>query len=78
MDFDEWWMREGRWLDPEPAVSWHDKRKDLMAAAFAAAKAQSGNYVADAPEGAHRVTFANGREVYMDEDGELRVGWVNR
>src|SRR6202142_4787663 len=73
MDFEEWWSRTGRQLDPDPDVNWYDKRKDLMAMVWLAAKAQSGNYVADAPEGAHRVTFANGREVYMSEDGEMRV-----
>src|ERR1019366_5722957 len=78
MDFDEWWTRRGQYVDPEASVSWADKRKGLAEEAFAAAKAQSGNYVADAPEGAHRVTFANGREVYLGKDGELKVGWANR
>lgn len=75
MDFDEWWMRTGRWLDPEPAVSWHDKRKALMEEAWAAAKAQSGNYVADTAESPHAVTFANGRKVVVGSDGALGVGW---
>lgn len=58
-DFEEWWMRVGRLIDPEPSVNWYDKRKDLMAAAFAAAKAQSGNYVADVEQRPTSVTFAN-------------------
>jgi hypothetical protein len=77
MDFDEWWIRKGRFIDTEPSVSSADKMKDMMSMAWEAARAQSGNYVADAPEGAHRITFANGREVYMSEDGELRVGWID-
>ena len=76
MDFDEWWNRVGQHVDPDPQALWSLKRKALASEAFAAAKAQSGNYVADAPEGAHRVTFANGRTVNMSEDGEMRVGWV--
>jgi hypothetical protein len=63
MNFDEWWMRVGRHIDPEPSVNWYDKRKDLMAAAFEAAKAQSGNYVCDDDTRPTKVTFANGRVV---------------
>ena len=75
MDFEEWWMRMGRFIDPEPSASWEDKRKDLAAEAFAAAKAQSGNYVADDAVDAHKVTFANGRTVQVGADGVLSVGW---
>ncbi len=69
MDFEEWWLRKGQYLDP---VS---MRKDLAAQAFAAAKAQSGNYVADDAVMPHKVTFANGRTVSVGGDGILSVGW---
>ncbi len=76
MDFDEWWMRTGRWLDPEPSVSWHDKRKSIMEAAWAAAKAQSGNYVCDKEVEPEVVTFANGRRVkFVGDYGSLEIGW---
>jgi hypothetical protein len=75
MDFDEWWQRRGRLIDPEPNASWEDKRRDLAAEAFAASKAQSGNYVADTAEAPHEVTFANGRTVKVGDDGSLTVGW---
>ena len=75
MNFDEWWMRRGWLLDPSPLGSWEDKYKDLAAEAFAAAKAQSGNYVADDAVMPHKVTFANGRTVSVDGDGILSVGW---
>ena len=75
-DFDEWWQRRGRLIDPEPLASWEDKRRGLAAAAFAAAKAQSGNYVADDAVEPHKVTFANGRTVEVGADGVLQVGWA--
>lgn len=46
--FEEWWSRAGQYVDPDTSdVPWSDKRKGLAAAAFAAAFAQSTNYVAD-------------------------------
>lgn len=74
MDFDKWWMRRGRFIDPELSSLWEDKCKVLAAEAFAAAKAQSGNYVADDAM-PHKVTFANGRTVSVGGDGILSVGW---
>ncbi len=68
MDFEEWWLRYGQYLAPV------FMRKDLAAQAFAAAKAQSGNYVADDAM-PHKVTFANGRTVSVGGDGILSVGW---
>lgn len=74
MDFEEWWTRRGKYVDPEPSVSWYDKRKDLAAEAFAAAKAQSTCYVADTVQAPHKVTFANDRVVEVLPDGTLEVG----
>jgi hypothetical protein len=73
MNFDEWWERCG--------IESSASRRDLAAEAFAAAKAQSGNYVCDRPVKPTEVTFANGRKVkLMPEDGEeafyLEVGWA--
>jgi hypothetical protein len=54
VDFDEWWMCTGRWLDPEPGRSgWYDKRKVLMAEAWVAA-----------------ITFANGGSMSCQEERE--------
>jgi hypothetical protein len=74
MDFDEWWIRKGRFIDTEPSVSAADKMKDMMSMAWEAARAQSGNYVADTCESPHKVTFANGRTVHVLPDGSLAVG----
>ncbi len=68
MDFEEWWLRHGQYLDLQGI------HKDLAAQAYAAAKAQSGNYVADDAM-PHKVTFANGRTVSVGGDGILSVGW---
>lgn len=79
MNFEEWWMRVGRLLDPEPSVSWYDKRKSLMDMAFEAAKAQSGNYTCDDDTLPCEVVFANGRrvEIVGNESGTfLEIGWV--
>jgi len=74
--FDAWWSRRGQFIDPDTSdVPWHDKRKALAEAAFDAAMAQSGNYVADAEVSPRCVTFANGRVVTVGHDGaSLDVG----
>lgn len=67
--FEQWWERDGRMIDPDfSEVSWYDKRKGLAEAAFNAAKAQSRNYVADEEVMPEKVTFANGRVVYIAEN----------
>lgn len=78
MDFDEWWIRRGRYMDTDPGVALVDKLKDMMEMSWAAAKAQSGNYVADTAEAPHEVIFANGRRVVVGSDGALGVGWNDR
>lgn len=71
--FAEWWSRVGQSLDPDTSdVPWFDKRKALAEAAFDAAMAQSGNYVADDAVEATQVTFVNGRTVTI-VDSFLRV-----
>lgn len=67
--FDEWWTRIGRTLDPDTEdVPWYDKRKGLAEAAFNAAKAQSRNYTADEEVMPEKVTFGNGRVVWIAEN----------
>lgn len=67
--FAEWWSRDGRFIDPDTDdVPWFDKRKGIAAAAFHAAMAQSGNYIADDPVTPMQVTFANGRQVTIAAD----------
>lgn len=65
--FEDWWEIRGDSLDPEPAVSWHDKRKDYAEMIFTAAMAISRNYVADKVEAPNMVKFANTREVWINE-----------
>ena len=73
--FDEWWSREGMFIDPDTDdVPWFDKRKALAEKAFAVATAQSGNYTADDSVNAKKVTFSNGRTVIVNQDGFLSVG----
>ena len=36
--FLDWWERVGRSLDPDPGVSWEDKRRDFAALVYAAGK----------------------------------------
>lgn len=63
-NFDEWWARVGRSIDPDTSdVPWEDKRRALAEAAFDAAIAQSGNYVANDDTRPTTVIFANGRAV---------------
>lgn len=69
--FEEWWDRTGKGIDPDTEdVPWHDKRKGLAAAAFAAAIAQSRNYTADKACEPTEVNFFNGRRIWIrfDED----------
>ena len=74
MDFEEWWSRVGKFIDPDASdVPWYDKRKRLAEAAFMAAKAESGNYIADDSIEPHAITFANGRQV--TSSGIISVGW---
>jgi hypothetical protein len=80
MDFAAWWTRVGKLLDPDPNESWYDKRHLLAEAAFRAAEAQSRNYVADKVESPGKVTFANGRVVYIEgsfRDACLAVSMVD-
>lgn len=72
--FDDWWHRDGQYLDPDTDdVPWFDKRKALAQMAFEAAMAASGNYTADDAVDALQFTFANGRIVQWSETG-LRIG----
>lgn len=67
--FDDWWARTGKGLDPDTEdVPWYDKRKGLAQAAFAAAMAQSRNYICDKSYDPTEVTFANGRKVWIRFD----------
>ena len=56
----------------------NDMSEDAVAyeASATRAMAVSGNYVADDAVHPKRVTFANGRTVWIGEDGSLQVGWV--
>lgn len=72
--FDEWWSREGQFLDPDTDdVPWFDKREGLARLAFEAATAQSRNYVANKDTFPSEVTFSNGRIVRMRAQGDGRV-----
>lgn len=72
--FDEWWGREGRFIDPDTSdIPWYDKRRALAEHAFHIAMAISRNYVADDDTDALQFTFANGRIVQWSENG-LRIG----
>lgn len=65
--FDEWWFREGQFLDPDTDdVPWFDKREGLARLAFEAAMAQSGNYVANDDTFPSEVIFSNGRIVRIN------------
>ena len=65
--FEEWWDRYGFNVDPDTSdVPWYDKRKGLAEIAFAAAMAQSGNYVANDETFPSEVTFSNGRIVRIN------------
>lgn len=65
--FEEWWARDGFYIDPDTSdVPWFDKRKGLAELAFAAAYAQSGNYVANDDTFPSEVTFSNGRIVRIN------------
>lgn len=66
--FDEWWSREGQFLDPDTDdVPWFDKREGLARLAFEAATAQSRNYVANDEIYPSEVTFSNGRRVFVNK-----------
>jgi hypothetical protein len=72
--FDEWWNREGQYLDPDTSdVPWFDKRRGLAEMAFNAAMAISGNYVSDDPVLPQRFDFVNGRAVWINNDGILET-----
>lgn len=65
--FEDWWDRIGFNVDPDTSdVPWYDKRKGLAEIAFAAAFAQSGNYVANDETFPSQVTFSNGRIVRIN------------
>lgn len=74
--FEDWWHRDGKFIDPDFSdVPWFDKRKGLAAAAFEAAMNMSRNYVADDAVAPDQFTFANGRVVTLADDGScLRIG----
>ncbi len=66
-DFYDWWSKDGYAIDPEPDVSWYDKRRDFAELAFRAGRApteQTGNPVAEA--GWNLTTTIN-VEVAIDE-----------
>ncbi len=69
IDFDEWWTREGKFIDPDTCEA-------LAQCAFRAAIAQSRNYVADDHVEPTQFTFANGRVVTVGDDGTLKIGEV--
>ena len=67
--FDEWWERDGKFFDPDTDdVPWFDKRKFLAEYAFMRARAQSRNYTADEEVMPEKVTFANGRVVWIADN----------
>ena len=73
--FSEWWEREGKFYDPDTEdVSWHDKRAGLAEKAFLVATVQSGNYTANDETAPTEVVFANGRRVWINQQGHLSVG----
>ncbi len=73
-DFESWWERVGRTIDPDTDdVPWFDKRKELCAIAFAAAMAQSGNYVASHEASPVWIRFSNGTTVKLSGHGSLIV-----
>lgn len=66
--FAEWWERVGCSIDPDTSdVPWFDKRRGLAEAAWVAAFAQSGNYVADDATEPRKITFSNGRTVEIED-----------
>ena len=79
--FEEWWSRSGKTLDPDPDVSWYDKRKGIALLAFAAATYQSRNFTCDKPYDPTEVTFANGRKIWIRfdecEDPYLEIATVD-
>ena len=76
--FEDWWSRSGKFIDPDTSdVPWFDKRKGLAAAAFDAAMAMSRSYVADDAVDPIQFTFANGRIVTIGDDGTLKIGLVS-
>lgn len=73
--FADWWEHRGKSIDADTSdIHGYDKRKALAEAAFAAAMAQSGNYVTDDASEPRTVTFANGRTV--SSEATLTVGRV--
>ncbi len=69
--FDEWWQRSGKYLDPDTSeVSWHDKRKELAALAYVAGMAQSRNHIADAAVSPTIFHFKNGVTVSIQYEGD--------
>ncbi len=73
--FEDWWTRDGRFIDPDTSdVPWFDKRKGLAARAFIAALAMSRNYTADDDTDPSQFTFANGRTVTIGDDVTLKIG----
>ena len=72
--FEQWWERDGKFFDPDTDdVPWFDKRKFLAEYAWARARAQSRNYVADEDTMPEKITFANGRVVWLEENKQLGV-----
>ena len=59
--FEQWWEREGQRMNP-------DEAKRLAKCAYNAALEQSRNYVADEEVMPEKVTFANGRVVYIADN----------
>ncbi len=63
--FEQWLGRTGQIAD--------GAARELARAAWESAKAQSRNYVADAEVHPERITFANGRVVYIADNKEPGV-----
>lgn len=71
--FDKYWNEDGKGYDPDTEdVPWFDKRKFLAEHAFEAGlkigMARSRNYTASDEVMPERVTFANGRVVYIADN----------
>lgn len=62
-----------RWLDRSGQNTRNVGAVELAKQAWEAAKAQSRNYVADEEKMPEKITFANGRVVWIEDNKELGV-----
>lgn len=73
-DFHDWWSTDGHAIDPEPDVSWYDKRRDFAEMAFNAARYQAPGEQPDAVQEArdaviHEADFLLDRLKQYEADG---------